>query len=900
MCGIAGVFGPHDEAMLKRMGDAIAHRGPDGEGVYSDGDSVGYAHRRLAIIDRANGDQPFLTEDGRYAAIYNGEIYNYRELMAELEALGRTFRTVCDTEVVVQAFAEWGEAAFDKFNGMFAVAIHDTQTKTSYLARDHFGIKPIYLASVTGPDGSHRLLFGSEIKAILATGLVVAEPDDATLYRYLRFRIHEDSGRTFFAGIEKVRPGELVVVNGDSGAPVERRMFTTLREDLLADAGPRSPFTKDTTREFKERLTEAIRMRLVGEVPVGTALSGGLDSSTVVAVISKLMNQHAQDVESVGAEQNSFSAVFPGSVNDEERYVDAVLAKVDGPVNCHKIRPNPDEFLTDLADFVRTQEEPTISTGPYAQYKVMQEATKHVTVLLDGQGADEMMAGYLPYYFVYLRQLKKEKQYSKLLREVVSSTDVLSRYGKSVARGKLGLDKPVDVRQMLDRDFAKAYQGETFSPVSDDLRARLVEDIFANSLPSLLRYEDRNTMRFGLEGRVPFLDFTLLRFLFSLDDEAILKQGWNKKILRDAATGLLPDQIVQRRNKIGFTTPEREWFLRIKNHVHTVFRSDSFGARPYFDQAQVLRAFEEFIQGKNSDTMLFWRMLNVELWLRTFVDAVGPDAHRGGIGEAATGAAPVEKEYFAPNPGKQITISTLSSGDVRRFPIQTEAFAKGDDFQSKISGYGAEFAARAAESDEHADALDQPWFLAVSEKVVAISQGRSYFLWEIKPSFAARKLNKFVVRTPAGIGLGSPETMQLAIQEAGLPRILAASAAGAVGKVIGRKGLFYQLAGPAVRAIDGPTQYSLFPSNVSAKLAPESPGKAARELADRLRAMLPENAAKTFQGVAIIDANDLGCNILGQGSTVSVERIAEIFKDNPLGQGAQRTPLAVVVLPRRD
>ena len=891
MCGIAGVFGAHDEAMLKRMGDAIAHRGPDGEGVYSDGSDCGYAHRRLAIIDRAHGDQPFITEDGRYAAVYNGEVYNYRELMAELEAAGHTFRTVCDTEVVVRAFVEWGEAAFDRFNGMFAVAIHDTQTGKSYLARDHFGIKPLYLASVTEADGSHRLVFGSEIKAILASGLVQAAPDDATLYRYLRFRIHEDSDRTFFAGIEKVRPGELVVV--DKSGPqvsVERRMFTTLREDLLAD-GPRSPFTKDTTKEFKERLTEAIRMRLVGEVPVGTALSGGLDSSTVVAVISKLMKQHAQDVESVGSEQNSFSAVFPGSVNDEVRYVDAVMAKADGPINCHKIHPNPDEFLEDLADFVRTQEEPTISTGPYAQYKVMQEATKHVTVLLDGQGADEMMAGYLPYYFVYLRQLRKEKQYSKLLREVVSSTDVLSRYGKQVVRGKLGLDKPVDIRQMLDKGFSKQHKGETFSPVPDDLQARLVEDIFANSLPSLLRYEDRNTMRFSLEGRVPFLDFNLVRYLFTLEPEAIIKQGWNKKILRDSVRGLLPDGIVDRRNKIGFTTPEREWFLRIKNHVHTVFRSDSFGSRPYFDQASVLRAFEEFIAGKNSDTMLFWRLLNVELWLRTFVDAPGTHV------DSTTSAA---KEYFAANPDKQIAITTASSGEVLRFPIQTDAFAKGDDFHTKISEYGAEFATKAAESDEHAEVLNSPWFLAVSEKVVAISQGRSYFLWEIKPSFAARKLQKFVVRTPAGIGLGSPETMQLAIQEAGLPRIVAASAAGALGKVVGRKGLFYQLAGPAVRAIDGPTQYSLYPSNVSAKLAPADPEKAAAELADRLRKVLPEQAAATFQGVAIIDANDLGCNILGQATTVSEEQIAEIFKDNPLGQGAQRTPLAVVVLPKKS
>jgi len=458
-----------------------------------------------------------------------------------------------------------------------------------------------------------------------------------------------------------------------------------------------------------------------------------------------------------------------------------------------------------------------------------------------------------------------------------------------VVRGKLGLDKPVDIRQMLDKGFAKQHKGETFAPVPDDLKARLVEDIFANSLPSLLRYEDRNTMRFSLEGRVPFLDFTLLRYLFTLEPEAIIKQGWNKKILRDSVRGLLPDTIVDRRNKIGFTTPEREWFLRIKNHVHTVFRSDSFGSRPYFDQAAVLRAFEEFIAGKNSDTMLFWRLLNVELWLRTFVDAPGTHV------DSTTSAA---KEYFAANPDKQIAIS-VSGGEALRFPIQTDAFAKGDDFHTKISEYGAEFAVKAAESSEYASALAGPWFLAVSEKVVAISQGRSYFLWEIKPSFAARKLQKFVVRTPAGIGLGSPETMQLAIQEAGLPRIVAASAAGAVGKVVGRKGLFYQLAGPAVRAIDGPTQYSLYPSNVSAKLAPAEPGKAAAELAERLRKVLPAAAAATFQGVAIIDANDLGCNILGQATTVPEEQIAEMFKDNPLGQGAQRTPLAVVVLPKQ-
>ena len=203
---------------------------------------------------------------------------------------------------------------------MFAVAIYDNEAETLTLARDHFGIKPLYVANVAADDGAPHVVFGSEIKALLASGLVEAAPNDRVLYRYLRFRVHEDNNETFFGGIEKLQPGELMVIRPDG---VERRMFTTLREDLMALAKQSKPYDSTQTEQFHKLLTEAINRRLVSEVPVGTALSGGLDSSTVVAVISKLMKQHARDVESVGATQNSFSAVFPGSVNDEERYVEA-------------------------------------------------------------------------------------------------------------------------------------------------------------------------------------------------------------------------------------------------------------------------------------------------------------------------------------------------------------------------------------------------------------------------------------------------------------------------------------------------------------------------------------------------------------------------------------------------
>lgn len=879
MCGIAGVYGRHDGDMLSRMGASIAHRGPDGEGFHSGG-RIGFAFRRLAIIDREHGDQPFSTSDGRYVAIYNGEVYNFRELRGELEAAGRTFRTHCDTEVVVQGFAHWGEAAFDRFNGMFAVAIYDNDAETLTLARDHFGIKPLYFANVAIGDEAPHVVFGSEIKALLASGLVQAAPNDRVLYRYLRFRVHEDNNETFFAGIEKLQPGELMVIRPDG---VQRRMFTTLREDLMALAKQSKPYGAAQAQEFNKLLTEAINRRLVSEVPVGTALSGGLDSSAVVMTISKLMAEHAQDVESVGDRQQTFSAVFPGSANDEERYVDAVVEGAKGPIVCHKVKPDADQFLDDLVDFVRTQEEPTISTGPYAQYQVMRKATDHVTVLLDGQGADEMMAGYLPYYFVYLRQLRKQKQWRRLAAEVRTSTDVLWRYGQEKAKAKLRLSKPAAITRILTPSFQTEHQGERFAPVLDSLKARLIEDIFHHSLPSLLRYEDRNTMRFMLEGRVPFLDFELMRFLFSLDDQAIIRDGWNKRVLRDALDGDLPSTIIRRRNKIGFTTPEHEWFLRIKNYVHGIFSSSSFGNRPYFDQTEVLRAFQDFISGHNTDTMLFWRLLNVELWFRQYIDQDTEETPEDAAqAEIATGP-------FDPNPGKQLVLDT-AQGSWARYPVRTDLFARGDDPVAKVSGYAHEFAQLAGER------LDQPWYLAISEKAIAIAQGRSSFVWEIEPGRAAKFLNKHVSRSPAGIGLGSPETMQLAIEEAGLPRILAASVAGAVGKMLGKKGWFYRVAGPAVRAIDGPTQYSLFPSNVSAKRAPKDPEEVSAAIAARLRQTLPGPARATFQGVAVIDANDLGCNILGQATSLLDERIATAFTDNPLGQGSQQTPIAVVVV----
>jgi asparagine synthase (glutamine-hydrolysing) len=890
MCGIAGYHGlTADEGLLQRMNDCQRHRGPDGEGIHVDG-LGGLAHRRLSIIDVAHGQQPMATADGRYTIAYNGEVYNYLDLRAELEGLGRTFTTDSDTEVVLQAFAEWGPDAFDRFNGMFGLAIWDRDEQRLTLARDHFGIKPVYLAVVPHPAGEGQvLLFASEIRPILRSGLYERRVNDRTVYRYLQFRVHEDGTETFFDGITRLAPGEMLTA--DVGG-IERRMFTRLKEELLELAHEQRPYDEAAAAEYRRRLVESVRMRLQSEVPVGTSLSGGLDSSAVAVIINQLLGEGDElSTASVGTRQNTFSAVFPGAVNDEERYVDDVLEICTGHVEGHKILPTADEFKADLLDFVRTQEEPLISSGPYAQYQVMREATRHVTVLLDGQGADEMMAGYIPYYFVYLRQLRAQGRLAQA-RELARSVDVLYRLGRFTLADRLRLRKKVPNGQLLDPEFRERFRDERFVVEPANLKKRLVEDLFHNSLPSLLRYEDKNTMRFSLEGRVPFLDKEVLKFVFSLSDEAIIKDGWNKRILRDATRGLLPESINRRRNKIGFTTPQIDWFMRLKNHFYTIFLSESFSLRPYWDFTEVIHAFEGWVKGENDvNTMTFWRLINLELWLREFFD-------EGAEQTMAEEAAAYVKTDYEANKHYELDLTTTTGDTVRRYPLRTELFSRDDDLDAVVLRRVEEFfAGLPASGEEHTAATTGPWWFFLSEKVVAITQGRSFFVWDIEVKRPARVLSRYVTKTPMGIGLGSPFTMQLAIDEVGLPRILYAAAGGAVGKVMGRRGVFYELVGNDIRAIDGPTEYSAYPSNVSAKLPPKDPDAVAARLSAAIRQRVPEPWRDTFRGTVVIDANDVGRNVLGSDVPRSEwPRLEEMFADNPLGQTQEQTPMGVVFL----
>ena len=647
------------------------------------------------------------------------------------------------------------------------------------------------------------------------------------------------------------------------------------------------PYGVRVVEDFRHLLTAAVRRRATGTV--ATSLSGGIDAAAIVAVVDGLVRTEASTAQRV---QQTWSVLFPDTRADEVRYVDDIVGALGDRVEAHRVEPTPTDLKNDLRDFVRLQEEPLVSTGAYTQFRVMREAASSdaaPTALLDGHGGDETLGGFGPHHLVHLRELSRSGGASGAARaaaELGRSLDVLARRGGPVVADRVRGRRDVPVRSLLGAEFAAEHADETYAVERGSLRRRLLDDLLTGSLPARLRYADKNARHFGLQVRLPFLDRDLVRFAFALPDEALIHEGWSKRVLRDAMRGRVPESVRRRRDKVGATTPQGEWFMRLKNHIYGVFLSESFADRRYVDQSAVLHAFEGWIKGTNSiDSMTVWRMLNLELWLQEFFDEHDPADDE-----------PVRvKTDYEPNARKQLDLALDDGSVVRRYPLRTELYAREDDLEAKTLGYVDRFFAGLTEAGPaHGEATGGRWFFFISEKIVAITQGRSFFIWDIKVGRPARVLSRYVTRTPAGIGLGSPFTMQLAIEEAGLARVLYASAGGFVGKLAGKRGLFYDLVGGDIRAIDGPTEYSVYPANVSAKLGPKDPDDVAARLSAAIRERVPEAYRETFGGTVVMDANDIGRNVLGKDAPGPKERYEAMFADNPLGQGSEQTPMAIV------
>lgn len=557
MCGIVALFKRKDLArplsLALAMSDKVAHRGPDGAGLVGlEGDAVirtgesttwqvALAHRRLSIIDLSpEAAQPMVYRD-RYWLTYNGEVYNYLELRAELERLRHAFRTQSDSEVVLAAFAEWGPRCFERMRGMWGVVLVDAQSGTAVICRDRLGIKPLY---VWRSDG--LLAVVSEIKQLIALPRFHAKRSEQAVTEYLATG-YEDPTRTFFSGVAPVPPGTYLTLSiGEEATFSSPRPYWWPEriEPSVSDAAQAS-------KAFATKLDECVRIHLRSDVPVGCALSGGLDSSAVAVLF------HSQ--EGRATDFHTFISTCAGDPVEEREYVEAVMDCVRATP--HFVTPSPQGFLDDLNDFVRSHDEPVSSLSMYAGYCVARTThAANVPVILSGQGGDEVLSGYWQSYFMYLRELGLRGRMLALAAHLLGA---LLPDGNPSLLGQV----PVMLRRYLARRRGFASSAGQPIVVSDVLQrmlasrgqARRVNEIRMMYLPRLLKWDDRNSMAFSVESRYPFLDHELIELCLSFAPEILYHHGWTKWPLRRGLQKVLPDKVLCRRSKFGFWVPQDRW-----------------------------------------------------------------------------------------------------------------------------------------------------------------------------------------------------------------------------------------------------------------------------------------------------------------------------------------------------
>ncbi|MFH1419888.1 MAG: asparagine synthase (glutamine-hydrolyzing) [Planctomycetota bacterium] len=664
MCGIAGLIldepDPSGPAWLVRMTQLLHHRGPDDGGavvfgplgtpvvtrVLGDRDEavswghvptrVGLGARRLAVMDLSPaGRQPMSSPDGRVWIVFNGEIYNHGALRRELSARGVTFNGNSDTEVLLAAYRVWGSECFERLEGMWALAVMDWGSRRVVLSRDRFGIKPLYYARFGG-----GVAFASEIKALLALPGLNRDVNEERLRDFLSEGLVDHTDETLYENVWSIPPGCWVELD------VSVRSALDVSGSIRRYWRPRFGFEDDADAVFnvRSRLFASVESHLESDVAVGSCLSGGLDSSAVVSIAHSMRTAGGDRASNWS--QHTFTAGLPGSPLDETRYAESVVDSCDG-LQWHVTQPTADGLLDDITSLMWHQEQPFGSPSIYMQWAVMRLArATGVTVLLDGQGGDELFCGYQGYLPPYLAHLLSRGRILSFVREF--------RFGRSCGFGTTGLTGHVFARMLpralLDRLRRRVnarrqpwLARELFSPSSsptmfDTLHLRPAERVagawhtpalscylwsilLSESLPSLLRFEDRNSMAFSIEARVPLLDRRLVELAMRLPVQRKIADGRFKTVLREALRGTVPAGVLDRQDKIGFSAPTADWMLGpLRGWWEGLLSSQAFRERGCFEQAGVEKAVKRFTTGDTGLALPIWRMAIVEQWATQFLD----------------------------------------------------------------------------------------------------------------------------------------------------------------------------------------------------------------------------------------------------------------------------------------
>ncbi|MCL6419723.1 asparagine synthase (glutamine-hydrolyzing) [Aestuariirhabdus haliotis] len=627
MCGIAGgSWSNNSNGIQKKLNDALdlmKNRGPDDQGFELDSFAngvVGLGHSRLSIIDLSPaGHQPMHSNDHSITIVFNGEIYNYRELRAELESHGHDFCSGSDTEVLLQAWQQWGEACLLRLVGMFAFVVFDRVKGTLTCVRDAFGIKPFFYTMENG-----AMLFASEMSAIKALKSEKVDLDWQTAYEYLVYGDYDSSQRSFLDGVFHLMPGHIITFDLNK------------RELSQPECWWQPDITESTTLSFEEAANQlrelfldSVRMHLRSDVPIGAALSGGVDSSAIVCAMRFI---------DPDLPINTFSYIARGSSLSEEKWVDHINTYVGADI--HKVEVSGSELAADLDEMIRSQGEPFMSTSIYAQYRVFRLARESgVTVTLDGQGADELLAGYSGYpgqrvrsliengrfisAFMFLNNWAKWPGRNKLDGIKRSIGEFLGGRLYDFSRklvGKPGIPLWIDEKPLIEKGLSLRFPLQAFSGriFGRRVMSELALSLTRRGIPGLLRHGDRNSMRFSVESRVPFLTIEMANFLLSLPESYLISEkGETKHIFRAAMRGIVPDDILDRKDKVGFETPEHEWLLSVSGTIREWLSVDL--NLPFLNQKVVLEEFDLVVSGEKKSSPYIWRWINFSRWYHIFI-----------------------------------------------------------------------------------------------------------------------------------------------------------------------------------------------------------------------------------------------------------------------------------------